>query len=146
MTSPKDGARLFLDTYYVQALLNPRDSHHPWALALLPMVRRAAEVVITEGVFTEVGNALSGTPRLRQFAAAFIRRCYAEPNMVVVPVDTVLLSRALELFESRVDKEWGLTDCISFVVMRDRGLIEVATGDRHFQQAGFPLLTLSPDS
>ncbi len=141
MISPASGARLFLDTFYVQALLNPRDTHHARGLALLPQVRQAAEVVTTEAVFAEVGNALSDTPRLRQLAAAFIRRCYTEPNMAVVPVDTALLTRALEVFESHADKDWGLTDCISFVVMRDRGLVGAATGDRHFQQAGFrPLM------
>jgi predicted nucleic acid-binding protein len=137
--------RLFLDTYYVQALLNPRDTHHSRALSLLPQVKRASEVVITEAVFAEVGNALSGTPLFRQLAVAFIRRCYAEANLTVVPVDTALLSRALELFESRSDKEWGLTDCISFIVMRERGLVDAATGDRHFQQAGFRALMADPE-
>lgn len=146
MISPVTGSRLFLDTYYVQALLNPRDPHHARALALLPHVKQAAEVVITEAVFAEVGNALSGTPRLRQLAAAFIRRCYIEANMAVVPVDTALLTRALELFESRADKEWGLTDCISFVVMRDRNLLDAATGDRHFQQAGFRAMMVDAGS
>lgn len=146
MISPVSGTWLFLDTFYVQALLNPRDPHHARALALLPQVRQAAEVVTTEAVFAEVGNALSGTPRLRQLAAAFIRRSYTEANMTVVSVDTALLTRALELFESRADKEWGLTDCISFVVMRDRGLMDAATGDRHFQQAGFRALMVDPGS
>lgn len=145
MTSLARGARLFLDTFYVQALLDPRDSHHRRALSLFPEVRRASEVVITEAVFTEVGNALSGTRRVRRLAAAFIRRCYVEANMVVVPVDTLLLSRGLELYESRADKGWGLTDCISFVVMGDRGLADAATGDRHFQQAGFRALMADPE-
>lgn len=144
MTSSMPGARLFLDTYYIQALLNPRDSHHARALALIPTVRQASEVVVTESVFAEVGNALSGTPRLRQLAAAFIRRCYSEANMSVIPVDTALLSRALDLYEDRTDKEWGLTDCISFVVMRARGVVDAATGDRHFQQAGFRALMVDP--
>ncbi len=122
------GARLFLDTYFVQ------------------QVRRAAEVVVTEAIFAEVGNALSGTPRLRQLAAAFIRRCYTEANMVVVSVDTPLLTRALDLYESRADKEWGLTDCISFVAMRDRNLTDAATGDRHFHQAGFRALMFGAES
>jgi predicted nucleic acid-binding protein len=92
---------------------------------------------VTESVLTEVGNALSGTPRSRQLAVAFIRRCYIEPNITVVPVDTSLLSRALKLSEDREDKEWGLTDCISFVVMRDRGVLDAVIRDKHFQQAGF---------
>ena len=144
MTAPAPRARLFLDTYYVQALLNPRDSHHTRALALLPQVSQASEVVVTEAIFVEVGNALSASPRLRQLTAAFIRRCYIEANMAVVAVDTALLSRALALFESHADKEWGLTDCISFVVMRERGVADAVTGDRHFQQAGFRALMMHP--
>jgi hypothetical protein len=103
-------------------------------------VKQSPEVVITEAVLAEVGNALSRTPDLRRHAAEFIRGCYGEPNMCVVAVDTTLLTRALDLFERRSDKEWGLTDCISFVVMRDRGLHDAATEDRHFQQAGFRAL------
>ena len=146
MISPKAGARLFLDTYFVQALLNHGDSSHGRAVSLLPHVKQAAEVVLTEAIFVEIANALSGSPRLRQLAAAFIRRCYSEVNMTVVPVDTALLTRALELYESRGDKSWGLTDCLSFVVMRDRDMTQAATGDRHFQQAGFQALMLPTES
>lgn len=137
------GTRLFLDTFFVQALLNVRDAHHERARALLPQVEGAAEVVVTEAVLIEIGNALSGS--LRQLAAAFIRRCYTEPNMTVVSVKTPLLLRGLELYESRADKDWGFTDCISFVVMQDHGLSEAATGDRHFRQAGFGALMLDPE-
>ena len=140
------GDRLFLDTYYVQALLNPKDPHHQRARALLPTVKGVAEVLTTEAVLVEVGNALCGTPRLRKLAAAFIRRCHTEENMTVVTVDNPLFMRALEMYESREDKEWGLTDCISFVVMGDHGLMDAATGDRHFVQAGFRALMLAPDS
>ena len=37
-------------------------------------------------------------------------------------------------------KEWGLTDCVSFLVMQDRGLTDALTTDEHFQQAGFRAL------
>jgi hypothetical protein len=49
----------------------------------------------------------------------------------------MLLERAIALHSSRTDKEWGLTDCISFVVMQERNLTQVLTTDRHFEQAGF---------
>jgi predicted nucleic acid-binding protein len=138
------GDRLFLDTYYVQALLNPKDPHHHRARALLQKVKRAASVITTEAVLVEVGNALCGTPRLRKVAASFIRRLYSEENMTVVAVDNPLFNRALDMYEKRQDKDWGLTDCISFVVIDDQGLSDAATGDRHFVQAGFRALMLSP--
>jgi predicted nucleic acid-binding protein len=136
VNSPVPGIRLLLDTHYVQALLNPRDAHHDRALSLLPQVKAASEVIAMEAVLTEVGNALSGTPRFRQLAVTFIRRCYTQPRMTVASIDSSLLSRALDLFEARDDKDWGL---------RERGVMDAATGDRHFQQAGFRALMLRPE-
>ncbi len=41
--------------------------------------------------------------------------------------------------KSAIDKEWGLTDCISFVVMQQHNLTKVLTVDRHFEQAGYEI-------
>lgn len=112
--------RLFLDTAFIQALLNRRDKYHEQATALLQRVRNAAEVWVTEAVLMEVGNALSTFNR--GAAVQFIEQCYHTENMRVVTVDTALLNRALQLYRARSDKMWGLTDCVSFVVMQERGL------------------------
>jgi len=41
------------------------------------------------------------------------------------------------LYKKYADKEWSLVDCISFIVMRERGIKQALTFDRHFEQAGF---------
>lgn len=46
----------------------------------------------------------------------------------------------MQLYTQRPDKDWSLTDCISFVVMKQHGLTEALTADRHFEQAGFKAL------
>lgn len=132
--------RLFLDTAFIQALLNPRDEHHTWAKALFPQVRTASEIWLTEAILVEVGNALSKINR--QGAVKFIQQCYHTRNMRVVAVDTALLMRAMKLYQDRSDKSWGLIDCISFVVMKENGLMDAITTDRHFVQAGFYSLTM----
>jgi predicted nucleic acid-binding protein len=45
-------------------------------------------------------------------------------------------------YESRTDKEWGLIDCVSFVVMQDNHLTQALTTDTHLKQAGFRALLL----
>jgi predicted nucleic acid-binding protein len=50
------------------------------------------------------------------------------------------LQRGFDLFSKRPDKEWSLTDCISFVVMQEHGVTDALTTDRHFAQAGFTML------
>lgn len=132
--------RYFLDTVFIQALLNKRDWYHQSALQLLPKVKAASEVYLTEAILMEVGNALSAINR--QAATNFIQQCYNTPNIKVVSVDSLLFQRALEIYSSRNDKTWGLTDCISFVVMQEQNLTDALTADRHFVQAGYRALML----
>lgn len=64
------------------------------------------------------------------------------PLVDIVPASSQLFTAAFELYRSRQDKDWGLTDCASFVVMNERGVSEALTTDAHFRQAGFRALLL----
>jgi predicted nucleic acid-binding protein len=64
----------------------------------------------------------------------------AREDVVIVRVTEALWLKALALYEARADKEWGLTDCISFEVMRERRIKTALTADHHFAQAGFAAL------
>ncbi len=133
--------RLFLDTAFIQAILNNRDQYHLSALQLLPLVKIAQEVWTTEAILMEVGNALSALTR--QKVVNFIRQCYTTKNMRVINVTSEIFSEGLNLYESRQDKQWGLIDCISFTVMKNNNLVDALTSDRHFVQAGFNALLIS---
>lgn len=84
----------------------------------------------------------------RNGAVQLIQQCYRTDNIKIVSVDTELLMQALALYQSRPDKTWGLTDCISFIVMQQQNLTDAVTGAqrswplraRHFVQAGFRAL------
>ena len=135
--------RFLLDTVFIQAMLNERDAFHQQAMAFLPRVLNANEVWITDAVLIEVGDGLSAINR--PAAVEFIQECYHTPNIHVVPIDRPLLNLALTLYQNRPDKIWGLTDCISFIVMNQHDLTDAVTNDRHFVQAGYrALLVASP--
>lgn len=133
--------RVFVDTAFVQALLNKNDTYHEQARRLLPYIHQSHQVWITEAVLTEIANALSGS--LRSSAVRFINSCYTTPNIVVQSVTTDLFHKGVTLYHQRDDKQWGLTDCISFVVMQEQGLYEAAASDKHFIQAGYTALLLN---
>jgi len=63
-----------------------------------------------------------------------------DPEVTIVPASADLWQRGVALFASRPDKDWSLTDCISFVVMQERGIADGLTADHHFEQAGFVAL------
>lgn len=64
----------------------------------------------------------------------------ADPNVEIVLLTNDLYIAAFNLFKQRKDKEWGLVDCLSFIVMGNRGITDALTADTHFQQAGFRAL------
>jgi len=130
--------RLFMDTAFVVALLNPKDALHEKAKSYFDAVKKAREVWTTEAVLFEIGNALSASRRVD--AASFIERCFSTPNIHVASIPTTLFRRALTFYKQRPDKEWGLIDCVSFVVMQDNHLTDALTHNIHFQQAGFRAL------
>lgn len=130
--------KLFLDTAFIQAILNPKDQYFSKAIQLLPYLKNAREVWVTEAIFLEVGNALSCYDRIK--VVNFIRQCYQTDNLSVVTISADLFQRALIRYQSRVDKNWGLVDCLSFIVMEDNQITDALTSDVHFIQAGFNAL------
>lgn len=87
----------------------------------------------------EIGNALSKV-RYRRAAIALLDALEADPRVAVVPLSEELFARAVHLFRQRQDKEWGLVDCVSFVVMDDHDIGDALTTDLHFRQAGYTVL------
>lgn len=138
-TRRRDRGRVLVDTAYVQALLNNRDHLHERAKSMFPLVR-SMQKYITESVLVELADGLSNINRVG--TARFLRMCHEDPTFRVVAVDSALLEEGLGLYESRPDKSWGLTDCISFAVMMRENLTLAPTADRHFVQAGFRALML----
>lgn len=87
----------------------------------------------------EIGNSLSKL-RLRHVAVQLLETLEADPMVEIIPLSEELYAQAFDLYRSRPDKEWGLMDCISFIVMQERGITGALTTDAHFRQAGFRAL------
>ena len=128
---------VFADTGFFLALLNSRDQHHRRAVELNGSL--AAPLVTTNWVLLEVANALSAT-RSRAVFAQLRDRLRSTPGATILPADENLFDAGCSLYSSRPDKEWSLTDCISFVAMSGEELSDALTADHHFEQAGFHAL------
>lgn len=127
----------FLDAAYLIALASTTDQHHAAAVKIASaLATRPSRLITTRAVLLEIGNALS-KPNLRLIGSGLLKDFENDPEVEIVPLDDALYHRGFELFESRFGKAWSLTDCISFVVMGERGLTGALTSDQHFEQAGF---------
>jgi uncharacterized protein len=128
---------IFADTFSSLALTNPRDQAHANAVAWTQAF--SGNMLTTSWVLTEFADAMSD-PRNRMEFVSTLRDLQANPQIEFVEPDPQLFEEGIQLYASRPDKGWPLTDCISFVVMRREGIAEALTGDHHFEQAGFVAL------
>jgi len=134
--------KVFLDTAYAIALSSSKDIYHERAVQLAGELRaEKTQMITTRAILLEIGNALS-KQRYRAAAVRLLISLETDPGIEVIPLTDQLYLRALKLFQERKDKEWGLTDCISFVAMTENGVSEALTTDAHFRQAGFRALLL----
>lgn len=133
--------RIFLDAWYIIALVNERDEFHERANQLAD-VYESSLLVVTDAVLLEIGNSLAR--EFRTEAASVIDQFFLSSDIEIVSLDENLFHKGFSLYKARSDKTWGLIDCISFVVMREYGITDALTHDRHFTQAGFKALMRDP--
>ncbi len=133
-------SEVFLDAAYAIALAAPNDQHHQQAVALANQLEISGiRLITTRAVVLEIGNALAKL-RYRRAGIELLNALGNDPQVEILPLSEELYRQAVQLYQARPDKEWGLTDCISFIVMQERGLTQALTPDEHFQQAGFQAL------
>jgi len=132
--------RFFVDAFYWIALLSPRDQWHERVLAF-DTTLDAYHFYSTDEVLTELlafYSTANATVRTR--AVAFVRGMLDDEDITVIPQTRAGFLHALDLYTTRPDKHYSLTDCHSMQVMRREGLTDVLTNDRHFTQEGFHIL------
>ena len=130
--------RLFADTYFYLAVLNERDSAHARVMDFMARTE-VDEMVTTAWVLMEVADGMN-RPDERERCAAFVEDLRNDPHTRLREADAALFWRGFDLYRTRDDKAWSLTDCVSFVIMSDEGITDALTGDHHFEQAGFTAL------
>jgi len=125
---------VFADTFYFLAVFNPDDQYHQQTRSLSKQMQ--ARYLTTECVLVEMADAMANVFS-RSKVSSIVAGIHASPQWEIAAASSVQLQRALQFYDQHRDKAWTLTDCTSFLIMRERGITEALTGDRHFEQAGF---------
>jgi predicted nucleic acid-binding protein len=125
---------IFVDASYLVAFANPADVLHARARAWSGVIDES--LLTTDFVLCEFVNLLSKAKDRRR-AAATLNWFNSVVGAQRVAASRALFDAGLFLHEQRPDKEWSLTDCISFHVMQQHAITRALTHDHHFEQAGF---------
>jgi len=99
---------------------------------------RIPHFILTDYIIAEIGNCLSRL-LFRETAIKLIESI-KESETIGIIKDEEMFEKAWDLYSSRKDKEWGFTDCTSFIVMKQKNIIEAFSTDHHFEQVSFKIL------
>ena len=132
---------VFADTAFWIALSNVQDVSHGIAHGFKLSLARTT-ILTSEFVLAEYLNYFAGWgPKFRRKVSDNVLAILdGETKVATAPHSRETFWDGLELYRSRLDKGYSLTDCISMQIMRRKGLTEILTGDRHFEQEGFRAL------
>ncbi|MBI5289107.1 MAG: type II toxin-antitoxin system VapC family toxin [Chloroflexi bacterium] len=134
---------IFVDSSFYIALLYARDRYHDRARELQHELARRSDLrfMTTEAVLVEVLTRLSKYgPHFRRVVADFVSGLRDDPRLTIEPQTHEMFESGLEMFTRRPDKSYSMTDCMSMVVCRERGITDVLTADHDFEQEGFTIL------
>ena len=135
--------QVFVDTSAWDALADSHDAHHDLALLFRQEIADRAQLVVTDYVLDELYTLLllnigyQGAVSFKNKLDTLVQ----EGVVAVVWITEAIAQDAWQVFEQfNVDKKWSFTDCVSYVVMKQRSITEAFTFDHHFQQMGFTKL------
>ena len=129
---------VFLDTSYILALVFQDDDYYKITNDTSKKISsEKINIVTTELVLIEIADSLSKV-KFRKESIITIEKLRKFETVVNTTQDRI--AKAWSLYEKMTDKEWGLTDCYSFVIMKEFDIKQALTTDKHFDQGGFERL------
>jgi predicted nucleic acid-binding protein len=135
--------QMFVDTSAWDAIVDGGDTHHAMALLFKDEIAGQYRLVVTNYILDELYTLLLmnlGYQRTMDFKRG-LDVLVQEGILEVVWVSKDIATEAWAVFEQfNVDKQWSFTDCVSYVVMKQREITEAFTFDHHFAQMGFVCL------
>ena len=132
--------RVFADTFYWTALLNPKDQWYLSVRKIQPELTNI-QIITTETVLIELLNFYSEYgSEMRQNVVDTVRDILVDLDVEYISHSPEIFLEALDFYEKRLDKGYSLTDCVSMLTMKNLGLSEVLTHDNHFEQEGLTIL------
>ncbi len=132
--------KIFLDTAYLKALIDSGDNLYELSQMMAPKLGKF-QGITSEMVLTELLNAFcSRGEYLRRSVIRLTHDLRSDRSIIIIPQTSEQFEQAFEFYQRRLDKGYSLTDCSSMQIMREQGINEILTFDKHFQQEGFRAL------
>lgn len=132
----------FLDTSYILALeIRNEDAHEKVLENWVTLAKSQPFLVTTTYIFDEVITFFNSRS-LHYKAVEVGNHLLKSSDIELIEIDQNFFDQGWQYFQKHQDKSYSFTDCLSFIVMKERQINTALTLDHHFLQAGFQVLPL----
>lgn len=126
----------FIDSSFWIALVDQRDQNHSISKKALTPLLKNYHICLSDFIIFETLTYLNCSLKKHDLALNFLGKTKS-PGISVLTVDESIKSHALEWFKQYSGTDLSITDCTSFVLMKNRKIQWYAGFDDHFNQMGF---------
>ena len=131
---------VFVDSFAWIATINKSDNYHDICLGILEgFLNNHTKLITSNYIVVETINSLSRV-EFRKTVIGFMDKLEKSPSVKIIKITDEIYNNAWMLYQQRMDKNWGITDCTSFEIMKIFNIKKAFTNDKHFEQAGYSLL------
>ncbi len=130
--------KVFADSFYWIALINPRDQWRPRALEASRELG-SFSIVTTDEILTETLNYFAESGKHFR-GIVWLEKILLDQSIEIIEASHDHFLDGFELYGKRLDKGYSQTDCISMNICRERKITDILTHDDHFEQEGFRVL------
>lgn len=132
---------LFVDTSAWLALADESDQYHKQAICIYPRLLKSFHYLITTNFVIAETYILIRRFIGHQAAMVFLESITTSSRIRKIYSDRALEEKAENILRKYKDQDFSYTDAVSFVVMKQFGIGQAFTFDKHFITAGFTLIS-----
>lgn len=130
----------FADASFFFALAAKRDFAHEAAAHAFESLLKKNRSLVTSDYVVDEALTLTKVRTNAVIATALLDRIERSGAISIEFVGPDRFARAKTSFRTHADHGYSFTDCTSFIIMRELGISDALTTDRHFEAAGFHAL------
>jgi len=129
--------QVFIDTGAWFAIADKSDYFHNKAIEIFKNFIKDGTVLITSNFIINETVMLLTRKISKKTAIQFLDMIYADQNLNIAMIDESIEEKAYKIFKSYKDQDFSITDCSSFVIMKESKIKTAFTFDKHFKTMKF---------
>ena len=131
---------VFVDTGVWYAMADKSDQYHKKATEYTKKLVTSNINFVTTNLVVHETLMLLSRKTSKAAAIKFLDMIYSQDNIEIIENEDSIEQKAYRIFKKYADQDFSITDCLSFVIMKENRIKKAFTFDKHFKIMKFTVI------